>query len=126
MLTDFKILFVHPDEKLAHIYRQKLPDFRVHLTHDGLSAVRMVRDIIPHLVLSDYNLPLLSGAGLLKFVRSNPATQAIPFIFLTNHEQTERGLALGANEWIDLKSASPDLIVGKIYYHLKLGKPIYV
>lgn len=118
-MTD--ILFVHPDRKLTEIYRQKLKaHFRVHTAMDGLAAVRMVRSIKPQAVISDYRLPLLSGRNLVRFVRNFTPTRQSSFIFLTRHDFDDQALNFGANDWISLDAASPDLLIEKTYYHLKL------
>ncbi len=115
------ILFVHPDHKLTDIYRQRLKDhFRVHTAVDGLSAVRMVRNFLPRAVISDYHLPLLSGRNLVRFVRNFTPTQQSSFIFLTKHDFDDQALNFGANDWVPLNLATPELIIEKIYYHLKL------
>lgn len=118
-----KILFAHPDEKLSSIYARHIqPHFPVESAHDGLSALRKLRLIRPNLVISEYYLPLLSGTSLLRFMRSRPEYHMIPFIFLSDHHDNSLALGLGANDWLEQRFSRPELLLEKIYLHLKLNK----
>ncbi|MCW1932024.1 response regulator [Pararhodobacter zhoushanensis] len=76
-----------------------------------------------HLVISDYNMPGMSGLDLLENLRSNKQTQQIGFILITgspSQDLLERGVKLGLNNLIkkpfttqSLK-ASIEAVVGKI------------
>jgi DNA-binding response OmpR family regulator len=119
-----EILFVNPDVKLTNLYGRRLGEhFRVHTAVDGLSAVRMVRAVTPKAIISDYHLPLMSGKSLIYFVRNHKPTQSSPFIFLTKHDFDHDALSLGANDWIALHAATPDLVIERMHYHLKLKQP---
>lgn len=119
-----EILFVHSDGKLTSLYQRKMRDhFRVHTAVDGLSAVRMIRATKPKAIISDYHLPLLSGKALITFARSFEPTKSSPFIFLSKHDFNHQVLDLGANDWIPLHTATPDLVIERTYYHLKLKQP---
>ena len=115
-----KVLFAHADPKLTDLYQPRLAShFNVDSAQDGLTALRKFKLNRPGLVVTDYHLPLLSGIALLKFARSNNSAP-IPFIFLTSALHTDHALGLGANDWLDLASATPDLLVERIYGQLKL------
>jgi|GEM_PF-2562681 DNA-binding response OmpR family regulator len=118
-----RILFTHPNQKLSAIYLRHLGDhFDVDVSHDGLMALRKFKLNAPAAVISDYNLPLLSGLSLLRYVRRQPEFEAIPFIFLTDHADNSHALSFGANDWIDYRSIHPDYLVARIYHHLKLNR----
>lgn len=51
--------------------------------NDGRRALQRMGSSPVHLVLSDYNMPGLDGLGLLKAVRTQPATQKLGFILVT-------------------------------------------
>ena len=56
-----------------------------------------------HLVLSDMNMPGMSGLELLQALRQNRSTQRIGFILITgtpSQEILRRGQELGANNFI--------------------------
>lgn len=76
-----------------------------------------------HLVISDYNMPGMSGLDLLETLRQNRATAQIGFILITgspSKEILDRGVKLGLNNLIkkpfttaSLK-ASIEAVVGKL------------
>ncbi len=68
--------------------------------HVGLSLARAHR---PEIILMDLNLPGLSGIEVLKQLRSDPLTAAIPVIALTANampRDIERGQAAGFNRYL--------------------------
>jgi DNA-binding response OmpR family regulator len=117
-----KILFVNPDQKLFQIYQPHLKrHFLVDSADNGLSALRKLRLSPPSLVVSEYTLPWFSGLTLLKFMRKDGRYAAIPFIFLTDHDNSPEALSSGANDWLSKKQTHPDFLLAKIYSHLKLN-----
>lgn len=119
----FKIFIAHSDPKLVAWHKQKMqPHFSVDSAQDGLTALRKIRLIKPHVILSDDYLPKLSGLALLKFVRTHTELGATPFIFISHKAVVEEALNLGANDWLVLSEVNSDVITQKIYYHLKLSQ----
>jgi len=122
-----QILFAHPDIKLVQIYESYLKKhFSFDSAHDGLTALRKIRILKPHLIVSEYHLPLISGLSLLKFIRNHQEMSRTPFIFLTKHEDPVHALELGANEWILRHTASPDLVLEKIYNHIRQNHGVQI
>ncbi len=118
-----RVLFAHPDEKLSQIYSRSMqPHFTVDSVQDGLSALRKIKLNTPSLIVSEYQLPVISGIALLRFVRQEPAYSHIPFVFLTNHHDNSEALNFGANDWLDLSLSHPDLLLDRVYHHLRTNK----
>ena len=116
------ILFIHPDPKLVKLYEPLLSEhFQFDSAHDGLTGLRKIRINRPKLVISEYKLPHLSGLGLLKYIRNEPDLAATPFIFFSEHDNLEQALSLAANEWVYPRHSSPELLLNKIYQHIKYG-----
>lgn len=114
------ILFIHPDVKLTRLYEPMLArHFAFDSAHDGLTGLRKIRLIQPRVIISDYQLPFLSGLALLRFVRRSPQLGSTPFIFFSDHHVVPDALSLGANDWINSSFSSPELLINKIYNHLK-------
>lgn len=70
---------------------------------DGEQGVRTAWEMLPDLILCDINMPRLDGFGVLSRLSRDPATAAIPFIFLTARSEREdlrRGMNLGADDYI--------------------------
>jgi two-component system, chemotaxis family, chemotaxis protein CheY len=96
---------------------------KVFFATDGEKALKFMMDTPAHLVISDVNMPIMDGMGLLKAVRNYKPTQRVPFIMLTG--QADRSLIetaakLGVNNYLvkpvtvgKLKSAI-EAIFGKL------------
>ena len=60
---------------------------------DGTKALEKMKDKKYDLILSDWNMEPMSGLDLLKAVRANPETKAIPFILITAESKVENIIA---------------------------------
>jgi two-component system, OmpR family, response regulator len=58
-------------------------DLRVHTMDGGEQALQLARSLRPDLVLLDVMMPGLDGPGTLRRMRTDPATAAIPVVFMT-------------------------------------------
>lgn len=56
---------------------------------DGMSAMRMLKQEKIDLIISDWNMPKMTGLDLLKAVRSEPSIAATPFIMVTAEAQQD-------------------------------------
>lgn len=77
---------------------------------EGLAAISVQH---PDLILCDVMMPELDGFGLLGRLRSDPATAAIPFVFVTASAEKgdlERGRELGADEYVTKPFNLPELL----------------
>ncbi|MFA6096799.1 MAG: response regulator [Candidatus Paceibacterota bacterium] len=100
-----RVLLVEDDEFLRDICKRKLEieGFNVSVAVDGAQALKKVEEEDPQMILLDVILPGLDGFEILKAVKANPARAKTPVIMLTNLGQTsevEKGLSLGADEYI--------------------------
>jgi len=82
---------------------------RVHVARDGVEAMEALfgengkARLRPRLILLDLKLPRLDGMEVLKRVKSDPQTRAIPVVVLTSSGQEgdlEACYRLGANSYI--------------------------
>jgi len=70
-----------------------------------------------NLHLLDLVLPGMSGFEILKRVKKDPEISKIPIIILSNRgdiEEVEKGLKLGADDYLIKAHFTPDEIIGKI------------
>lgn len=96
---------------------------KVSFATDGEKALKFMMDTPAHLVISDLNMPVMDGMGLLKAIRGYKPTQRVPFIVLTGHADRaiiETAAKLGVNNYlvkpitaVKLKSAI-EAIFGKL------------
>ncbi len=83
---------------------------------DGAKARTLIKQKIPDLILSDWEMPNLSGEELLKWVRETPETSQIPFIMITSRGDREHVLAAvqaGVNDYI-CKPFTPEELIRKV------------
>jgi CheY-like chemotaxis protein len=119
----YKILFAQSDPKLVQLYLPRLSaHFSVDSAADGLTALRRLKLVKPGLVVSDFDLPLLSGLSLLKFCRRQNLYSSMPFIFLASLASAHQALSSGANDYLEQSSACPDLLIERIYNQIKLNR----
>jgi two-component system sensor histidine kinase/response regulator len=106
-----KVLLVE-DSKFLRIANERAlarAGYEVSTAADGEEALRVANDKLPDIILLDMLLPKLSGPEVLKALKSNPATTAIPVIVLSSLSQRneEKLKQAGAVEY--LEKASLDL-----------------
>ena len=112
-----KILIADDDKMLRNMYVKKLQiaGFKVETAGDGEEAIAKAGTLQPNLILMDVMMPRLDGFGALTKFKSDPKTQNIPVILLTNlginEEDKKRGLELGAKEYLIKNQLSPNQIV---------------
>ena len=79
---------------------------------DGAKGIAEALRSPPDLVLCDLMMPGMDGFGVLTRLRAEPATAAVPFIFLTASavpENANTGFKLGANDYITKPFSLPVL-----------------
>jgi len=114
-----KILLVEDDSFLLSMYGTKfeLEGFKVIMAEDGEKAVRLALKEKPDIILLDIILPKMNGFEVLRQLKAEPATAVIPVILLTNlsqKEDIEKGLAMGAQDYLIKAHFMPSEVVDKI------------
>ncbi|MFA6391834.1 MAG: response regulator [Patescibacteria group bacterium] len=120
-----KIVLVEDDSFLAGMYVSKLnlENFEVKLAENGEDGLKTATDEMPDLILLDILLPRMDGFEVLKKLKKNPATADIPVILLTNLGQkkdVDRGMALGAVDYLIKAHFMPNEVIAKIKKILKV------
>jgi diguanylate cyclase (GGDEF)-like protein len=85
------------------IYAVLASDYEVLVATDGEQGLQQCRSMAPDLVLLDVNLPRIDGYEVCRQLQADPATRAIPVMFLTARADTASevaGFALGAVDYI--------------------------
>jgi CheY-like chemotaxis protein len=83
--THAPILIVDDDPDACTILRLFLTaeGFEVVTAQSVLAALSCIRDHLPSLIITDYNMPEVSGLDLCRVVRADPRTWTIPIILHT-------------------------------------------
>lgn len=97
--------------------------YTVKVAPNGEKALKIAHgDNRPDLVLLDIMMPVMDGYEVCRQLKADPATSAIPVIFLTAKtlvEDEQRGFALGAVDYIT-KPVSPPILMARVRTHLTL------
>jgi DNA-binding response OmpR family regulator len=83
----------------------------------GKEAATAAKENKPALVILDLVLPGEDGFGVLEEIKGDPILKDIPVIILSNlgqKEEVEKGMSLGAEEFMIKVNFTPDEIVEKI------------
>ena len=90
--------------------------FKVARAASAEAALEMMAEARPDLLLVDYHLPGMNGDELVRQVRLNLRTRALPILMLTGGPTRERelqGLDSGASAYVT-KSSDPALLIGQL------------
>lgn len=77
--------------------------FDVRVAENGERALALVEEQAPDLIVSDIMMPVMDGFALLAALQADPATEAIPFIFLTAKSDDlsrQKGLKKGVDDYL--------------------------
>lgn len=107
-----KILVVDDEKPIADIleFNLKKEGFDVYCTYDGTSAIEMVEDIQPDLILLDIMLPGKDGMEVCREVRKK---YEMPIIMLTAKDSEidkVLGLELGADDYVTKPFSTRELL----------------
>jgi CheY-like chemotaxis protein len=81
-----QVILLIDDSKFLRVANGKALNragFEVLDAADGLEGLRLAKEKSPHLILLDMMLPKVSGLEVLRALKQDPATHAIPVIVLT-------------------------------------------
>lgn len=80
------VLIVEDDADIGDILVHALEDetpYQVILVQDGFSALKVVRTVIPHLILLDYFLPNMDGLECVELLRAITPIEQTPIILMS-------------------------------------------
>ncbi len=92
---------------------------------DAEQATKLVRDVLPDLILLDWMLPGQSGAAFARALRRDERTRQVPIIMLTARGQEQdkvTGLDAGADDYVT-KPFSPRELLARINAVLRRRAP---
>lgn len=117
-MADQTILICDDDELLVDLleYRLRARGFRVLVARDGGEAVAAAMQSLPDAVVLDMMMPVMDGLQVLRRLRAEPRTSAIPVVMLTARKQERDivgALELGANDYL-VKPFMPEELVTRL------------
>ncbi len=102
-----------PNIVLSLEFLMEQSGFEVATAGDGETALELIAQHAPDLVLLDISLPGLSGFDVLSQLRAQPQHARLPIIMLTAHGrevEKEKGMALGADDYITKPFSTRELV----------------
>jgi two-component system phosphate regulon response regulator PhoB len=92
--------------------------------YDAESALLMLEDGVPDMLMTDWNLPGQSGLSLIRRLRAQPSTRGLPVIMVTARcGEPDKIMALesGADDYMT-KPFSPREMVARVHALLRRGQ----
>jgi CheY-like chemotaxis protein len=111
-----KILLVEDDPVILRLYQNafSLEGFDVEIAHDGQEGLTKASTIHPSFILLDVMMPKMNGLEVLDHLKSDPVTQNIPVVMLTNlygEKAEETALEKGALKYLIKSDMDPQSVV---------------
>ncbi len=95
---------------------------KIHFTTSAAEAVEMARSFSPDLILLDVEMPGVDGIDVCERIKSEPAFEDVPILFVTAHGEADietRALAAGAIDFI-AKPPNPHVVRARVKNYLEL------
>lgn len=116
------VLIVDDNTDMRSYLRTLLADkFYVVEAADGQSGLKLARDIVPDIVVSDVMMPIMDGLQLCRLLKEDSVTSHIPVILLTarsTEAQQMEGYEHGADAYLT-KPFHASLLIARIYNLVK-------
>ncbi len=124
MSDALKVLLIEDEKEVAELYRLKLSldGYSVTVARDGKEGLEKAFELKPDLIFLDIKMPGLDGFEVLKNLRLNDLTKTTPVVILSNfdeQEMIEKGLTLGANEYLIKSQFNPGELSKKAKSYFK-------
>lgn len=114
------VLLVEDDYGIRALYKKiiehALPNFEVKFANNGYEAIGMYRDLLPTIIITDHDMPLMNGIQLVEAIQNKESNRTVPIIVVSaklNEEITKKYLRLGVDKIIS-KPVEHDLLVQQI------------
>jgi CheY-like chemotaxis protein len=99
-------------------------NFRVRIATKGSTALKLIEQHQPDLILLDVYMPEMDGFQICRIIKSNTDFSSIPIIFLTSSNDAEsikKGFDLGAQDYV-VKPFNTSELLARVHTHIKLKK----
>lgn len=119
----YKILLVDDENDILEFvgYNLRKEGFDVYTASNGMEAIRLAEEVMPHLILLDVMMPEMDGIETCEVIRHNPKLKNIFVAFLTARGEDYSqiaGFEAGGDDYI-AKPIKPKVLVSRIKAMLK-------
>lgn len=109
-----KVLVIDDQDEMRAIVLAflKAENFETYAARSGADGVRLAKQELPSLIISDIVMPEMDGYDVLQTLQADPTTAGIPFIFLTAKDtmpDAREAMNLGADDYLTKPVSLPDL-----------------
>ncbi len=116
--TKASLLIVEDSRIQAKILSDKLlqSGYQVRTAANGQIGLEMIRQQQPTLVISDIEMPIMTGYELCRAVKNDPELRTIPFILLSTLADAQdiiKGLHCGADNYVT-KPYDPEFLISRV------------
>lgn len=116
------ILIIDDNKELTSYLKEIFAEsFTVYEAFNGREGLKIAQDVLPNIILSDINMPLLDGKELCGQLKANSLTNHIPVILVSGkslpQDQIE-GLLKGADDYV-VKPFNVSVLKQKVFSILK-------
>jgi CheY-like chemotaxis protein len=116
------IFLVEDNLDIREIYRLRfeVAGFNVETSENGLDCISRITEVKPNIILLDIMMPEMDGFDVLQAIRKNfedNKVKSVPVIIWSNLSQDEdiqKALNLGANEYLRKSDFEGDDLVAKV------------
>ncbi len=120
-MADFiKVLLVDDNKELCILIEDKLNGVNgikiVGVAGDGVTAIKMIRELEPDIVLLDIIIPNLDGLGVLEWIEEEkPAKRPLCIVFtaIGKDAVVQKALELGADYYM-MKPVDTDILISRL------------
>ncbi len=114
-----RVLLIDDDPFILDMYVLKLKErgFAVDIASDGKTGLQKLQTFQPDVVLLDIVLPSMDGFSVLETIKKQTVARPPKVVLLTNlgqKEDIDRGMRLGADDYLIKAHFTPSEVVNKI------------
>jgi DNA-binding response OmpR family regulator len=120
--SGMRALVVEDETSLANLIGSyfERDGFEASITHDGLQAVALAREVDPDVVVLDLGLPSLDGVEVCRQIRTFSDAYVVMLTARSDEIDTLIGLSVGADDYLT-KPFSPRVLMARV--HAMLRRP---
>lgn len=99
-------------------------NFKIRVANKGLTALKLIKQHKPDLILLDVYMPVMNGFEVCKLIKDDESYSDIPIIFLTasgDEKSIKKAFELGAQDYV-VKPFNPRELLARVNTHIKLNQ----
>ena len=114
-----KILLVEDEDIMLNLLQRKLTQegYDVFVARDGEEGLKIMREIMPDIVLLDIIMPKKGGIEVMEEMQKEPKLKTLPVIIISNSGQPvelDKAKELGAKDWLIKTEFDPQEVINKV------------